>query len=130
MDIQKFLKEKGSGLVQQLTTQVGLAPQTAQSFLSHTATKVVDLVKSGTIDAKSLIGKTDWNPLINKLGVGQLARQSGIDENMATAGLKAVLPGLVDTLQKAAGGFGGIPGNVAQARGDFYEKPGETYRKE
>jgi uncharacterized protein YidB (DUF937 family) len=129
MDLQKFLQEKGSGLVQQLTTQVGLAPQTAQSFLSKTATKVVDLVKSGTIDPKSLIGKTDWNPLINKLGIGQIARQVGIDEGKATAGAKAVLPWLVETLQGQAGGLGAMMGNPSQA-GDFYEKSGETFRKE
>jgi uncharacterized protein YidB (DUF937 family) len=126
MDIQKFLQERGQGLVQQLTTQVGLAPQTAQSFLSHLATKSVELVKKGGVDAKTLMGGGDLTALTGKLGIPQIARQIGIDEARATQGAKAVLPGLLQGLQRETGGFSGMGGTA----GDYMKKAGEIFGKD
>jgi uncharacterized protein YidB (DUF937 family) len=127
MDIQKFLQEKGSGLAQKLTTQVGLAPQTAQSFLSQLAPRLVDTIRGGGVDLKAVIGGGDVGALLGKLNLGQIARTIGIDEAKATAGAKAVIPGLIEGLQKQAGGIGGVIGNVAGGASDILKKGGGMF---
>lgn len=123
MDIQKFIQEQGPNLVQQLTTKAGFAPDQAKSFLSQTTTKVVDLVKTGGIDFKSLAGNVDFSAISGKLGLGQIARQVGIDEAKATAGAKAVWPNILSALNQKGGIAQGASDLLKKAGGFFGQQP-------
>jgi len=112
MDISKFIQEQGPNLVQQLTTKAGFAPEQAKTFLSGIVNKSADLFKTGTFDLKQMATNFDVNAFTNKLGLSQIAKQYGIDEAKATAGAKAVLPGIVNAFTKGAGDWkaGGVFG--------------------
>jgi hypothetical protein len=125
MDLQKLMQEKGPQLVEQLTSKAGFAPQQAQSFLQRLVAKVVDLVKGGGLDLKALVGGGDFGSVLSKLGLGQIASQVGIDEAKATAGAKAVLPGILQFAQQQLGGLHGVAG----AAGDILKKAGGLFGK-
>jgi hypothetical protein len=115
--------------VQQLTSKAGFLPEQARSFLPQLVAKVVDLVKGGTLDIKSLLGGGDPSSIIGKLGLGQIASKIGIDEAKATTGAKAVLPGIAGALAKGAGGLGGL-GGLAAGAGDLLKKATSLFEKQ
>ena len=125
MDIQKIIQEQGPVLVQQLTAKAGFLPDQAKNFLTQIGGKVVDLAKTGGGDLKSLFGGGDVNAIIGKLGLGEIANRVGIDQAKATAGAKAVLPGITNALTQAAGGLGGLAagaGDMLKKAGGFFDK--------
>jgi hypothetical protein len=122
MDIQKLIKEQGPALIQQLINKAGFTQQQAQGFLPMLVGKVTELIKGGGIDVKALLGGGDLSGLIGKLGLGAIAGKFGIDEAKATAGAKAVLPGVMQALQKQAGGLGGVVETVKSGAGDIMTK--------
>jgi uncharacterized protein YidB (DUF937 family) len=124
MDIQKLIQEQGPALVQQLTAKAGFLPDQAKSFLTQIAGKLVDLVKGGGFDLKSLLGGGDVNAIIGKLGLGEIASKVGIDQAKATQGAKVVLPGIMNALNQA-GGLGGLAagaGDLLKKAGGFFDK--------
>ncbi|MDZ4773844.1 MAG: hypothetical protein SGI72_12005 [Planctomycetota bacterium] len=67
----------------------------------------MEVVKGGKFDLKALIGGAGAGAIIGKLGIGDIAKKVGIDEAKATAGAQAVVPKLLETLQKGGKLFGG-----------------------
>jgi uncharacterized protein YidB (DUF937 family) len=126
-DVQKIIQEQGPALVQQLTTRLGFSQQQAQGFTNKLAPKVVEVFKSG-FDVKSVLGGADFNAIIGRLGLGEIASQVGIDLTKATEGAKTVLPGLVQAYQKQ-GGLSGIVQSAKGATGDIVKKAGEAFGK-
>lgn len=129
MDIANLIKQYGPALTQQLTGKAGFTPQQAQSFLPLVIGKVLEVVKGGKFDVKSLIGGAGASAIIGKLGIGDIAKKVGIDEAKATAGAQAVVPNLLDSLQKS-GGLQGMLGNLGGAAGgagDLMKKAGKMF---
>lgn len=129
MDISKLIQEHGSALTQQLTSKAGFTPQQATSFLPLVVGKVMEVLKGGKFDVKSLLGGAGAASIIGKLGIGDIAKKVGIDEAKATAGAQAVVPSLLQSLQKG-GGLESLLGNVGGAAGgagDLLKKAGKMF---
>lgn len=125
MDIAKLIQEQGPALTQHLTKAGFTAPQ-ASSFLPLVIGKVMEVVKGGNFDLKSLIGGAGAGAIIGKLGIGDIAKKVGIDEAKATAGAQAVVPKLLESLQKG-GGLESLLGGASGGAGDLMKKAGKLF---
>lgn len=129
MDLSKIIQQYGPALTQQLTSKAGFTSQQATSFLPLVIGKVMEVVKGGKFDIKSLIGGAGASAIIGKLGIGDIAKKVGIDEAKATAGAQAVVPSLLESLQKGGGlesMLGGL-GGAAGGAGDLMKKAGKLF---
>jgi hypothetical protein len=117
MDIAKLIQDQGTSLIQQLTTKAGFSPEQAKAFVPKLVTKGVELFKGGGLDPKSLTGPGGVGGLIGKIGIGDLARDVGIDVGKATEGAKVTLPGVIQAIQKQAGG---AAGDLARKAGGLF----------
>ncbi|MBL8860100.1 MAG: hypothetical protein JNL28_16440 [Planctomycetes bacterium] len=127
MDITKLITDHGPALTQQLTGKAGFTADQAKAFLPLIAGKVMEVIKGGQFDIKSLLGGGDMSGLIGKLGIGGLAQKVGIDETKATAGAKAVVPGIIDSFSKQTGGLADLVGDATGGAGELVKKAGKMF---
>lgn len=128
MDIAKLITDHGPALAAQLTGKAGFTPGQATAFLPLIAGKVMEVLKGGQFDIASLLGGGDAGGLIGKLGIGDIAKQVGVDESKATAGAQAIVPGIVGALNKQPGGLSGLLGGAtAGGAGDLLKKGGALF---
>jgi hypothetical protein len=126
MDITKLIQQHGPALTQILTSKAGFTAPQAQTFLPLIIGKVMEVVKGGGFDVKSLIGGTGASAIIGKLGIGDIAKKAGIDEAKATAGAQAVVPKLIESVQKS-GGLESLLGGATGGAGDLMKKAGKLF---
>lgn len=117
MDITRLIKEHGPALIKQLTGKAGFSPDQATAFLPLLVGKVMELVKGGKFDVASLVGGGDLSGMIGKLGLGAISKQVGVDEAKATAGATVIVPGILESFGKQAGGLAGLAGLVGGSKG-------------
>jgi hypothetical protein len=126
MDLQKLIEEQGAALTKQLTAKAGFTMPEAQKFLPLIIAKVMEVVKSGKFDLKSLLGGADIGAIIGSLGLGDIAKKVGIAESKAKSGAEVVVPDLLQSLQKS-GGLEGLLGGVTGGAADLLKKAGKMF---
>jgi len=129
MDLNAIIKQHGPALTQQLAAKAGFSSGQATAFLPLLIGKVMEVVKGGKMDLGALAGGGDLSGLVGQLGLGGLAKQVGVDEAKATTGAKAILPSLLGTVGKDAGGLAGMAGKMAPGGGaaDLLKKAGGLF---
>ena len=120
MDLVKtLLQEHGPSLVRALTEKAGFAAAEAQAFVPAAAETSFAAMKSGAVDLDALVGKRDVAALTQKLDLGALGAQCGLDAEKVAAGLKTIVPLLLDVLEKKGVGAGMLKALLGQGRGGF-----------
>ncbi|MFN0253917.1 MAG: hypothetical protein ACKV2T_44045, partial [Kofleriaceae bacterium] len=125
--MKTLLQEHGSSFISSLTSKAGFDQAQAQKFVPLAAEQSFEKIKSGAVDLDALVGKGDVTALISKLDLGALGAKSGLDAGKVTAGLKTLLPLVLNVLKQkgldagalkgllgggAAGGLAGMAGKL------------------
>lgn len=118
--IETILKQHSSQLIGAVAAHSELDTNQAEALLPPALGNIGDVLRGGDIDLASLLG--DGGPgvgaLLEKLDVGAIASQAGLEEGQARGGLAALLPLVISLLGDKAGGadglvsmLGGLTGN-------------------
>jgi|GEM_PF-1516648 len=105
--LQDLLAQHGSKLAAALTQTAGFTAEQAVHFVPAAGQKVARAISDGGIDLQKLLGG-DFGTLVGKIDVASLAKQVGIEVAKAQSGLAAMLPTVLQLLQKNSGGLEGI----------------------
>lgn len=88
---------------------LGFKSHQAHEFVRETGKSVLKTISGDTnLDLHSLRSPTTLVALYNRTDIGGVARRVGVPEDTARAGLKNILPRLLETLDESAGRFGGV----------------------
>lgn len=113
--IKNLLAEKQGELVNALMNKAGFGADQARAFVPEAADAVVEAAGGGSgLDPAAL---ADAGPaeLIGKIDVASLAARVGVDPGMATAGLSAIVPQLLEAFRGKLGALGGVASQLGEA---------------
>ena len=110
--IGKLLGEHTPGWISKLTDAHGFDTSQAKSFVPAVIHKITGLFSRGSLDLSNL----DAASILNKLNPGDLASETGVDEEKAYSGLIAIVPDMFETA-KGALGSDGVMDRLGDARG-------------
>ncbi len=105
--VQDLVAQHGSKLAADLTQKAGFSAEQAAQFVPAAGDKVASAISGGGFDLEKVLGG-DFGSLLAKIDVASLAKQVGIDGAKAQGGLAALLPTLLQLLQKNGGGLEGL----------------------
>lgn len=111
MNILDGIIKSNSGELVSLLTAKGFNLDQAKQFLPAAAEQVMKSVpQEGIASLLSGSGASVVAGLMQKIDVGALASAAGINADMATTGLKALLPKIVQLLGNNGAGLGALLG--------------------
>ena len=117
--IQGLISDKGSDIASSVCAQIGISPETAQSFVPAALAQFQQVLSGGQLDISSLLGGGGISQLVDQADTAGLASQFNIDESQATEGLQAIAPKFLEAIQAegADGLLGAVTGAVSEGGG-------------
>ena len=101
--LQRLLNEQGYRITQDLVGKLGFSSTQAGVYLPQAISSVVLAFQGGKLDITALMGGGDASPLLERIDVSALAQEVGIDEELASVGLAALVPTLLRALREGNG---------------------------
>lgn len=132
--IENFLNQRSGGLIDALTSKLGVTGDQAGGLLNGVLNQVTGLFTGGGLDASTLLGGDAVGSIMSKLNLSGLAETAGVTPEQAEAGAREVVPEVVRDLRDKAddpadllgllggGDAGGMLGSVGKLAGGFFKK--------
>ncbi len=112
-----LLKGNNSELLSTLTSK-GFSMDQAQAFLPAALGGISKAVES--LDLKSLLSMSSseqGSKVMSALDMGSISAALGGDQNLASTGVQALLPKVMELLKSGSGGLGGLAGGLSKLFG-------------
>jgi hypothetical protein len=131
MEILKDLLANNSPALVNTLSEAGFNAQQAEEFIPEVGQSVQDAFSSG--DLISLLGGSNTDSIVNtlleKLDIEAIANKLGLDESMASSGVEALIPKVMELINQDGGGLssllqgeGGLLGGIARLGSKLFKQ--------